>query len=88
MFTGIGFNVNSAFKTIAKATLDIKVKQLNFTEDGGRPAAAAMNSWVANKTDGKTDSIIFPSKYRARATFGFPACSLNSKIWKFLLQTP
>ena len=60
MFTGIGFNVKNDFKKVSRATLDIKVKQLNFIEDGGRRAAEIINSWVANKTDGKIDRIISP----------------------------
>ena len=58
MFTGLGFNVKDEFKSIARATLDVKVKQLDFTEDGGRPAAGVINSWVSNKTDGKINEII------------------------------
>ena len=58
MFTGTGFNVSEEFKKISKATLHIKVKQLNFTDDQGRPAAEAINSWVANKTNGKINGII------------------------------
>ena len=58
MFTGIGFHVQEEFKKISKATLDIKVKRLNFSEDGGRAAAEAINSWVVNKTNGKIDGII------------------------------
>lgn len=63
MFTGTGFTVKEEFKTISRATLGIKVKQLNFTEDGGRKAAEAINSWVANKTDGKIDQIISTGVY-------------------------
>ena len=58
MFTGIGFNVKEEFKKVSRATLGIKVKQLNFTENQGRSAAEVINSWVANKTDGKIDGII------------------------------
>ena len=64
MFTGIGFKVQEEFKKIAKAVLDTKVKQLAFIEDGGRPAAAVINLWVANKTNGKIDSIISSGKHR------------------------
>ena len=63
MFTGIGFNVKDEFKKISRATLDIKVKQLNFTEDGGMPAAKTINSWVANSTNGKIDGVISPGTH-------------------------
>ena len=58
MFTGLGFNVKDDFKKISRTTLNIKVKQLDFTEDGGRPAAEAINSWVSNKMNGKINEII------------------------------
>ena len=62
MFTGLGFNISQEFKHISKAVLDIKAKQLNFTENGGITAAEAINSWVANRTDGKINGITSPGK--------------------------
>ena len=58
MFTGLGFNVKQEFKNISRATLNIKVEQLDFTEGLGRPAAESINSWVSNVTDGKINDII------------------------------
>ena len=58
MFTGFGVNVKHEFKNISRATLDIKVQQLDFTEDRGRSAAEAINSWVSTRTKGKINEII------------------------------
>ena len=60
MFTGLGFHVKDDFKNISRATLNIKVKQLNFTEDVGRRAAETIDSWMAINTNGKIHELVSP----------------------------
>ena len=89
MFTGIGFKVQEEFKKVSRATLDIKVKQLNFTADGGRTAAAAINSWVANETNGKIDGIISSGRLHGRmGQTESHIYLLNHMNTQFLFQIP
>ena len=60
LFTQEGLNISAEFGNITKAVLDIKVKQLDFADEGGRHAADLINSWVSRVTNGKIDAIVSP----------------------------
>ena len=55
IYAPTGFNVNSAFRKVAKSTLDVSLTLVNYTDGSG--AAESINSWAMNKTNGKAKAL-------------------------------